>query len=281
MTLGEHLEELRSRLARGLIAVGVAFLVGWVFQEQIQSIVLAPLDRALHGLRADFLAKAEAHVEEYPEEWDRYFTSADPDTRRLVQDVDTRPIATGVTEGVFFTIRIVFYFALFLGAPILLWQLWQFVAAGLYKSERKVVIGYFPYSVGLFLVGVLFGYFVLVPFAMQYLIGFVDIERLRPEIRVSEYFTMLFALSLAIGGVFQLPLLMVIAVRVGFVEPEVFSKWRAYFVLGTFVFSAMITPPDPFTQLIMAAPTVLLYELGIVVARLARKKSSSLEIEPA
>jgi len=283
MSLGDHLEELRSRLVKGLLAVAVAFAVGWFFQEQIQSVVLAPLNRALEGLRAAHLAEAQDYVTENPDDWGRYFDSADPTTRELLRDIDTRPMATGVAEGVFFTIRIVFYFALFLGAPMLLWQMWQFVAAGLYKKERKVVVGYFPYSVGLFLTGVAFGYFVLVPFAMQYLIGFVDIEMVRPEIKLSEYFTMLFALSLAIGGVFQLPLIMVVCVRMGVLEPATFSKWRGYFVLGAFIFSAMLTPPDPFTQLMMAVPTILLYEIGIIASRFVKKRSNetSLEVEPA
>lgn len=283
MSLGDHLEELRSRLVKGLLAVAVAFAVGWFFQEEIQSVVLAPLNRALAGLREAHLEEARAYVDEHPEDWERYFSSPDPATRQLVRDIDTRPMATGVAEGVFFTIRIVFYFALFLGAPVLLWQMWQFVAAGLYRKERKVVVGYFPYSVGLFLTGVAFGYFVLVPFAMQYLIGFVDIEMVRPEIKLSEYFTMLFALSLAIGGVFQLPLVMVVTVRLGILEPSVFSRWRGYFVLGAFVFSAMITPPDPFTQLMMAVPTIVLYEIGLIASRFVKRKADepSMEIEPA
>lgn len=268
MSLGEHLEELRTRLIRGLLAVFVAFCIGWAFQDPIQRVVLSPLHQALSGLSEKAITAAETKLKENPEmKRTELFITDDPEDKRLLRPVETRPMQTGVTEGFLVTVRMVFYFALFVGAPFLLWQLWQFIAAGLYPNERKTATRFFPHSIGLFLTGTLFGYFVLVPTAMYFLIGFISLDVVRPEIKLSEYFTVLTALTLAIGFVFQLPLIMILLSRAGLVPPDRWAGWRRYFVMGAFVFAAMITPPDPYTLLMMATPTILLYETGAFIAR--------------
>lgn len=274
MSLGEHLEELRVRLVRGIVGLAIAFAVGWVIQEPIQRVILRPLEQSLEALSERAVEEAEAFLaanSDVPRT--ELFLTADPEDLRLRRPIDTRPMQTGVAEGFLVTVRIVFYFALFAGAPLLLWQLWQFVAAGLYPNERKNVTRLFPHSVVLFLAGVTFGYFVLVPVAMYFLIGFVPLDLVRPEIRLSEYFSLLTALSLAIGLIFQLPLLMTLLARSGIVPVERFSEWRRFFVLGAFVLAAMLTPPDPYTMMMMAGPTMLLYEIGVVAARAAVRRA--------
>ncbi len=258
------------RLVRGLLAVLVAFLVGWAFQGPIQRVVLRPLNLALSGLGEKAIELAEAKLEANPDmKRTELFITDDPEDKRLLVPVEERPMQTGVTEGFLVTVRMVFYFALFAGAPFLLWQLWQFIAAGLYPNERRTATRFFPHSIALFVTGTLFGYFVLVPTAMYFLIGFIPLDVVRPEIKLSEYFTMLTALTLAIGFVFQLPLVMILLSRAGLVDKDRWGEWRRYFIMGAFVFAAMITPPDPYTLLMMATPTILLYEAGALIARKA------------
>jgi sec-independent protein translocase protein TatC len=269
MTLGEHLEELRKRLLRGLLALAVAFVVAWVFQEPIARIALEPYHRSVEMLNAYWTEQTEALLAENPEiPRSRHFT-ADGELRATL---DTRPQMTGPGEGFFFVVKICLYFAVFLGAPFLLWQLWQFVAAGLYPKERGAVTRYFPASVALFLVGVLFGYFAMVPFAMYYLNRSVPLELARPDFKLEEYFTFLSSLCLALGAVFQLPLLMSFLAATGLVGSAPMRKYRGHFVVGALIVGAILTPPDPFTQILMAGPMIVLYELGIWCARAAERR---------
>src|SRR5206468_269120 len=145
------------------------------------------------------------------------------------------------------------YSALFLGSPVLLWQLWLFVAAGLYPRERRWVWYFLPPAVVLFVLGVLFSYFFLVPYGMVYSQQSVDLELVKPNIGLEFYFDFLFALCMGMGVVFQLPLLMTFVGLVGIVEARTFAGLRGYFLIAAFVIAAVLTPgPDVFSQVVMA-----------------------------
>lgn len=269
MTLGEHLEELRKRILRALLAVGIAFCIGWFFQEPFSDVVLRPYRQAVAMLNEYWVAESEALLEANPSEArSTYFTSDEPGNQVLRGMLDTRLLMTGPGEGFFFVVKIALYFALFAGSPFVLWQVWQFIGAGLYRDERRSIVRYFPASLLLFLVGVLFGYFGMVPYAMYYLGRSVPLELARPDIRLEEYFAFLSSLSLALGAVFQLPIVMLFTVRLGIVEVATLARYRGHFVLLAFVVAAILTPPDPVTQLLMAVPMVALFELGLLLARI-------------
>jgi sec-independent protein translocase protein TatC len=153
----------------------------------------------------------------------------------------------------------------------LLWQLWQFIAAGLYPHERRAALRYFPYSVVLFVAGVLFGYFLMVPYAMYFLGIALEPDVLHSQYRLADYFSVLTALSLALALVFQLPVLMTFATRLGLLEPAQIVKSRPYVIVGAFVIAAILTPPDPITQCMMAIPILALFELGLISARLCAR----------
>ena len=158
--------------------------------------------------------------------------------------------------------KMCFYYSLFFGGPYLLWEMWQFVAAGLYRHEKKVVHSYFPTSVGLFVGGVLFGYFVMVPQAL-YFLARMTLTEIQYFESIGNYWTFLISLTIALGLVFQLPLIMVALAKLDLVPPKTFGKYRGHMVIGALLMSALITPPDPFTQMMMAIPIVILYETGI------------------
>lgn len=272
MSLGEHLAELRSRLIKGLLAVMVAFGIGWWLQEDITRLVLRPYDRSMDMLEAYWIEEAEAILAADP---DRprtdFFLGSDPAERKLV-GLDRRLQWIRPAEPFLFLLKICGYFALFAGAPVLLWQLWQFVAAGLYPKERRAVRGYFPVSVLLFLAGVSFGYFVMVPYAMYFLNRSVSLEFGAPNITVESFLAFLSTLCLGFGVIFQLPVLLTFLGGAGIVEPETFARYRGHFVVGAFVVSAVLTPPDPYTQSMMAIPLWVLFEIGIACARVAARR---------
>jgi len=264
MTLGEHLGELRTRLARGLAAVVILFVGALFFTDQITEIVLRPHRRQVAELNAEYRRQAEALVAEKPELRDKYF---EPDgTYR--REIDDRLKVFSPTEGMWFALKVCGYFALFVGSPFLLWQLWGFVAAGLYERERRWVRWFFPPALVLFLLGVLFSYFILVPYGLYYLLKSMPIELLTPDLRLEYYFSFVATLALGMGAVFQLPMLMTFVSTVGLVEPATFAGLRKYFLIAAFVVAAVLTPgPDIFSQVTMALPMVLLYEIGILGAR--------------
>jgi len=273
MTLGEHLEELRTRLFKGLLAVGIAFVLAFSFDETIAAWITAPLERTIERLNEEEADVWEAYLAEHPdEERSTYFTSDDPADRTLREDYRAadRPITTGAGEEFFFVLKICVFFALVVGSPVLLWQLWQFIAAGLYAREKKALLQYFPYAVALLVTGIAFGYFVMLPWAMFFLSSTLgpDLSVWRPKL--SEYLSLTGMLTLALGVVFQLPILMHAVISLGIIEREVFVKYRPHFVVVAFIFAALLTPPDPFTQAMMAGPMVVLFEIGLLATRRTR-----------
>jgi sec-independent protein translocase protein TatC len=281
MTLGEHLGELRKRLVRGLATVLVTFVIALGFHERITAIVLLPHFRSVALLNEEYLAQARALVAQDPALHERYF---EPDGSFRLR-IDERLEFLGPTEAMWFVFKVCGYFALFAGSPVLLWQLWQFVAAGLYEREKRLVRRFFAPALVLFLVGVLFSYAVLVPYGTFYLLKSVPIDLVKPSIRLEFYFSFLTTLSFGMGLVFQLPMLVTFLGTLGIVEPATFARLRGYFVLAAFVVAAFLTPgPDLFSQLAMALPMLGLYEIGIVGARIgARRRAAALasEVGPA
>lgn len=275
MSLAEHLDELRRRLVRGILGMALAFAVAYGFQDRTFEIVLRPLHQAVGWLNADMFAAYEKRIAEDPAlDPELYFLEGKDGRRRLREPIDTRPQATGPGEAFLGNLKAAFYLSLFVGGPVLLWQLWLFVAAGLYPAERRAVLSYIPTSMGLFVVGTLFGYFVMVPYAIYFLNTSVDLTQVRPDFRYAQYFGFLSSLCVGLGAIFQLPVLMTALARVGLVTSATFAKWRGHFIVGSFVIGAILTPPDPFTQTMMAAPMVLLYELGILCGRLVERRAA-------
>jgi sec-independent protein translocase protein TatC len=271
MTLGEHLDELRRRLFRGVLAVALAFVVALCFRQEITEVVLRPHRQLVDWLNAHYVQLAEERVAADPSLRERYF---EPDgTCKLA--LDRRLLALEPTEPMWFTLKVAGWAALFAGSPFLLWQLWGFVAAGLYPRERGWVRWFFPPALALFLGGVVFSYFLLVPYGMFYALNDADPDQVKVTIGLGSYFSFLTTLSLGMGAVFQLPILMTFLGLVGIVQPSSFAAWRGHFLVGAFVIAAVLTPgPDVFSQLMMAAPMVVLYEVGILGARFAGRRAA-------
>jgi sec-independent protein translocase protein TatC len=275
MTLGEHLDELRRRVLRAALAVGIAFAAAWYFKDEIAELTLAPYREAAERLNADRAEALEERLRADPTlARELYFTSSDPASRELRPEerIDPRPILTGVGEGFFFALDLSLYAALLASSPFVLWQLWLFVAAGLYPHEKRGVRRYFPLSVLLFAAGAVFCFVLILPTGIYYLYRMLPLELARPQPRLSEYFSFVTTMTLAMGLVFQLPVVMVFLARFGLVEPSTYGRYRAHFVVAALAIAAVVTPgPDVFSQLMMAGPMLVLYEAGILVSRLVAR----------
>ncbi len=264
MSLAEHLNELRRRLFRGVLAVLVAFVIGCFFNEQIVDFVKRPFLEASTMLNEFWLEEAREEVAKDPSKAAEYFLDGYPELENPIRTASTlKGLKPG--EGFLFMVKVVFYSALGAGGPVLLWQMWQFIAAGLHRHERKLVYAYFPLSVGMLAAGISFGFFVTVPYAIYFLNkdGFVEMN-----ITSEYYLTFVTGLCLAFGVVFQLPLVLTFLGRAGLVDAKTLGSYRGHFMLGAFVFAAILTPPDPITQGLLGVPMIILYELGIIGCRI-------------
>jgi sec-independent protein translocase protein TatC len=278
MSLGAHLDELRSRLVRAGLGLTLAFVACWVFHQEIAEIVLQPLERTVSWLNEDLVELYETRLAEDPTLLREEYFRQVGEGWVLADPIPLQPRADAASSGIFFYLKICFYFAFFIAGPFVLWELWQFIAAGLYSSEKKVIHRVFPFSTLLFFVGVLFGYFMMLPYGYYFLFGY-GLEQTRPDPKLEEYLSFVTNLTLALGIVFQLPLVMMVLSRVGMVEPSDYSKHRGMFWISSLVIAAVLTPPDPFTQMMMAIPMAVLYEFGYLLARIAHRKALRAEAD--
>lgn len=168
-------------------------------------------------------------------------------------------------------IKIAFFVGLLFSSPFILYQIWKFASLGLLPKERKYIRIFGPLSFLLFVIGFTFGYLIIVPIGMKFLLGFAS-EILAPMITISKYISFVFNLSFAFSLVFQLPIVILFLTKIGIVTPAVLKKRRKEAIVLVFIAAAIMTPPDVVTQVLMAVPLILLYELGILFSRLAYKK---------
>ena len=235
-SLIEHLLELRTRLVRALLGVGVVVLALLPFTRQLYDLVARPL------------------VARLPEA--QHFIAINP-------------------AGAFFApLKLTFFVALFAAAPWVLYQAWAFVAPGLYQREKKLAKPLLASAVLLFYSGCAFAYFVVLPSVFGFLVEFSPAAvAITPD--ANAYLDFVLVIFLAFGASFELPVALVILVLLGWVTPKQLSEARGYAVVGIFVLAAIITPPDVVSQLLLAIPMCGLYELGILAAKWVGPKPES------
>jgi len=236
MSLGEHLEELRMRLIYALSGAGLATVVCLVFGRRLIHFIVEPV-------------------------------------RKAVEDIAGRGgpalVVLTPTEAFVVTIKTAFVVGVVISSPWVLYQLWLFVAAGLYPRERRVVHVFVPFSAVLFIAGTIFAYTIVLKYGLRFLLGFGGLTDtlVTPNITLSAAVNFVMMLSVVMGAVFQLPLVMMILAKVGIVGTDVYVKnWR-YAVGAMFLLAAILTPPDVFTQVMMAGPMIGLYWLGVALSK--------------
>lgn len=244
MSFLEHLEDLRKHLLRGFAGIGLGIIVAFFYSDfLLNNIMLGPT-------HADFFMYDLLRID------------------AIDLTLQSRKLA-----GQFFTyFGTMMLIGSILGAPIFFYQLWKFVAPALSNNESKgAKSGAFFVSFFFFL-GISFGYLILVPVALQFFAAFEFSNQIRNDFDINEYFGSFAAWLLGSGFVFQLPVISYFLARIGLLEPVFLKKYRRHAIVGCLILAAIITPPDPFSQIILAVPMMGLYELSIVISRFAIKK---------
>lgn len=173
------------------------------------------------------------------------------------------------TEKVIAYFKVSFVVAITFVMPIIMHQVWKYIAPGLTRQERRWIVAFVPGATVSFIAGICFAYFALMPAALTFLLGFGD-DAIKVIPTIASYIDFVTRLLLAVGGIFQLPLIMFILTKVGIITPSKLGAWRRYVVVVAFIIGAIVTPtPDPFNQLLVAVPVMLLFEFGALLARFA------------
>lgn len=169
-------------------------------------------------------------------------------------------------------LKVMFSVAFVFTIPVLLYQLWSFITPGLLETERKATLKYIPYAFFLFLLGISFSYFVLFPYVMSFMTNLSSNLEIEQTIGINEYFSFLFTLVLPFGFVFQLPVVTLFLARIGLLNPALMVKFRKYSYFALFVLAAFLAPPDFVSNLIVAVPLFILYEVSIIISRAGYRK---------
>lgn len=238
MTFLEHLEDLRKRIFHSVIAVVVAVIPAWIFSKQLFEILSQPVTRFL------------------------------PEGEKLA--------FTTLTAPFMLYIKVSFLAAIFFTSPFIFLQLWYFIAPGLYQKEKKYVVPFVLFTSLFFILGAIFGYFVVFPWACRFFLTMG--KDFQPVITVDTYFSLALRVLLGIALVFELPTLVFFLSRMGLITPRWMVKNFKYAVLLAFTIAAIITPtPDMITQSIVAVPMLVLYGLSILIAIVFGKKKKPTE----
>ncbi|MCP9292923.1 twin-arginine translocase subunit TatC [Gracilimonas sediminicola] len=250
MSFLDHLEELRWRIIKGLIGVLVGVAIAFVFSDFfVEKVMLGPT-------RADFFMYDILRVDA---------VNFELQSRRL--------------PGQFFTFwGTLFVMGFVIGSPIFIYQIWAFVEPALESREKRKTFFSTFFITFFFLLGVAFGYMILVPFALQFFAQFQISDIIRNDFDINEYFSSVSMWVVACGIIFQIPVVSYSLSKIGLLTPDLLRKYRRHSIVFALVISAMLTPPDPISQILIALPLTVLYELSIWISRYAmRKRKKELE----
>jgi sec-independent protein translocase protein TatC len=243
MPFTEHQEELRKRLIISAVAIGVGFLISYAFKERIFELLMKPWLEA------------------------------------LPKGQTSKLIYTAPHEAFFTYLKVSFIAGFGLAVPVVLHQLWLFIAPGLYENERRYVIPVVFFSSLFFLGGALFGYFFVFPVGFQFFTSFAN-DYITPMISTKEFLTFSTRLLLGFGFVFELPIFAFFLAKLGLISAAFLKRQRKVAVVVIFIIAAALTPgPDVFSQLMMAGPLLILYEVSVWIVHFFGRKAEAEEVE--
>jgi sec-independent protein translocase protein TatC len=237
-----HLTELRSRLIKSFIFLIFIFLICYFFSAEIYRFLVQPYSEAV-----------------------------------LLKGLDRRLIFTALHEAFLTYLKVAFFAAIFISSPIFLSQIWKFIAPGLYKNEKQALLPYLVATPTLFILGGCLVYYLIMPLAIKFFLTFETVAEpgiipIQLEAKVNEYLSLIMRLIFAFGISFQLPIILSLLARIGIIDSEYLKLRRKYVVVIIFAIAAILTPPDPITQIGLALPLLLLYELSIFTVKFIEKK---------
>ncbi len=240
-----HLTELRTRLIKSFVFLLIAFIFSYIFAEDIYSFLVKPYSQAI-----------------------------------IENNLDRRLIFTALHEAFITYLKVAFFASLFITSPIFLTQIWKFVAPGLYKNEKQALLPYLIATPLLFLIGGLLVYYLVMPLAIEFFLTFESSSSsssvaIQLEAKVNEYLSLIMRLIFAFGISFQLPVVLSLLARIGVIDSQYLRNRRKYVVIIIFAVAAVLTPPDPITQIGLALPLLILYELSILTVKIIEKKKNA------
>ena len=239
MPFTSHLAELRSRLIKSILAIAIVFIACFGFAEDIFAVLTAPLRRLnVRGLML---------------------------------------IGTAVTEAFFTKMKVSFVVGAILSAPIWLWQLWHFIAPGLYEHEKRYTRSFVSVGSVFFIAGAAFCYFIVIERGLGFLLARYEAIDIQPLLQIGDYLSLVSRLVLAFGIMFEMPVLAFFLARVGIIDHRFLIRHSRYALIAIALFAAILTPPDLIAQILMMVPLLLLYGLSIAVAYAARYRMNRLE----
>jgi len=249
LPLSFHLEELRQRLIKILIVIIAGFGVSFYFSEKIVKLLTFPL-------------RADIHLSTvYP------FIKVIPKKESIKKLIFLAP-----AEALWIHIKVSIVTGFIISIPVILYQIWKFIAPGLLPSEKKYVGPFIFASTFLFLLGDIFCFSIILPFAIGFLLTYKT-DSLTPMIAIGSYIDFILKFLLAFGIIFELPIIILFLTKIGFITPKTLAKNRKYAVLIAFILAAILTPtPDAFNQTLMAGPILILYEIGIIISKVFSKE---------
>ena len=247
LPLTAHLAELRKRILISVVIVFVVFLVLFNYSEILFDFLTFPLKSEM---KFDF-------------------------TNPYIHIAEKTPVSLvflAPAEAFWMHMKVSFVASLIFALPLIFYQIWKFISPGLLSNEKKYLIPFLVASTGLFLVGSLFCFLIILPFAMTFLLGYKT-GTLSPMISVGSYIDFCLKFILAFGAIFELPLVIIFLTKFGIVSPGSLAKNRKYAILFSFIAAAILTPtPDAFNQILMSVPIIILYEIGILLSRIIFRK---------
>tara|TARA_B100001093_G_scaffold518934_1_gene605656 strand:+ start:12196 stop:12948 length:753 start_codon:yes stop_codon:yes gene_type:complete len=240
-----HLSELRTRLIKSFIFLLLAFIICYIFSSEIYSFLVKPYSDAV-----------------------------------IENNLERRLIFTALHEAFITYLKVAFFASFFITSPFFLTQIWKFIAPGLYKNEKQALLPYLIATPILFVFGGFLVYYLIMPLAIKFFLSFespadAGTIAIQLEAKVNEYLSLIMRLIFAFGISFQLPVILSLLARIGFVDSQYLKTRRKYVVVIIFGVAAVLTPPDPITQIGLALPLLILYELSILTVRLMEKKKDA------
>lgn len=249
MTVFDHLDELRSRIIKALGSIVVVGLICFLFNDEIFAYVIFgptqdwfPTYKILNQL----IGSSVTSIPEFEKQ------------------------AIGFAESFITSIKVSFFLGLIIAFPLVFRQIWLFIKPGLYKKEQKATRGIVFVCSFLFIFGVSFGYFIISPFAIKFLMGYT-IEGVKNIPTLGSYLSYMVMFTLPAGLIFELPVLVYFLAKIGLLGPKTMKTYRKHSVIGILLLAAIMTPPDIFTQFMIGIPLMILYEISIIVARRVEK----------
>jgi len=307
MSLGDHLEELRARLILAILGLVIGSVIALIFGTHILRFIEGPYNRTMgKRLQDTEVPRMQSEVLGFLDLFSTDLTEKlatdpnappiDPNRVDFIRDVsvkalkawteqtygardgkklpdDARLKVISIPEAFSAYMKIAFISGLILTCPWVFYQLWMFVAAGLYAHERRYVRQAVPFSAALFIIGALFFLFVVAPLTLKFFLAFNDIVGVAANWTLEKYISFVTILMLVFGLAFQTPIAIFILVRTGLVPVETLRRIRKYVILVTVIVAAVVTPPDVISQIALAIPLYALYETGILLAHLSRRKA--------